>query len=139
MRATDGELEALQHGQQPQHLGALAAVAEQHGEIAGRAQAEIAVQRLGGVEKARGHAGAVEGAGEFLRDMRRLAHAAEDELPAGPQRRLHRLHDRDERCVERLRRGLQCLHLDPDALAAAGQRRMSVVSHLGFVLEKRVG
>ena len=135
----DGELEALQHGQQPQHLGALAAVAEQHREIARCTQAEVAVQCLGGVEKTRSDARAVEGAGQFLRDVRRLAHTAEDEFPAGLRRGLHRLHDRHERCVERLGRGLQCLHFDPDALAAANQGGLGVVSHLGFVLEMYVG
>jgi len=66
VRATMVSSKRLQHGQQPQHLGALAAVAEQDGEIARRAQAEVAVQCLGGVEKTGDDARAVEGAGQFL-------------------------------------------------------------------------
>jgi len=95
------------------------------------------MQRLRGVEKAGGHPGAVECAGDFLGDMRRFAYAAEDQFPAGLHHRLHRLDHGDERGIERIRGGLEpaisrWMHSRPRA-----KRRLVVMGHFGFVWKRR--
>jgi hypothetical protein len=85
----DTEAEAFEQRHEAEDLVGLTAVAQQNGEIAFGAQAEIPVEGLRGIEETGGDAGAIEGGCDFLGDVGGLADTAENELSACDDGRLN--------------------------------------------------
>ena len=84
----DAQAETFQERHEPQDFFGLAAVAKENRKIALGAEPEITVERLRGVDKTRGDAGAVEGRSDFLSDVSGFADAAEDQFATGGDRGL---------------------------------------------------
>ena len=84
-------------------------------------EAEVAVQRLGRIEKTRRHAGAVERRGDFLGDVGVFADAGEDKFPVGGSDRIDGIRRRDELPAEEVAQG-RVLHAQ-GALLQAPLRR----------------
>ncbi len=74
------------------------------------------MQRLRRIQKTRRHAGAVKRASELLHDMRRLAHAAENQFSTAGDGLLDRAHYGDKIGIECLRRRSQGLGFETDAV-----------------------
>jgi hypothetical protein len=81
VKATIPQAEALQERDKPQDLVRLAAVAEQDGEVALIAEAEVAVEGLRRVEEAGGDARAVEGRRDLPGDVGDLPTPLKTSLP----------------------------------------------------------
>ena len=94
------------------------------------------MERLGRIEETRRYAGAVEGSGEFLRDVRRLPDTAKDNFPAGRGHCLDRSNSIDELRPQAFRGILQRRRFDSDAIACAREDGFRKQSHLEF--ESRV-
>src|SRR5207249_4326858 len=75
--ADDGEGELADGTEDAKDLLALTAVRQDQGDVVGVDHAEIAVQRLGGVEDVGARAGRIERAGEFLTDVGGFAGAGD--------------------------------------------------------------
>src|ERR1017187_1136985 len=118
----DLQAEALEHGQEPEDLVRLAAVAHEDRQVALVAEPEVPVKGLRGVEKAGGDAGAVEGRGDLSGDMGGFPDAAEDQLAARGDGRLHGARRVDEFRAQAPGGLLQGVALDADALPGARKR-----------------
>ena len=116
----DFQAEPAQKGQKTQDFLGLAAVAQQDREVSLLAQAQVAVEGLGRVEKARGNSGAIEGGRDLLGDMGGFSYAAEDKLGSpldgGPDGLGcgHKVRPERPRC------GCKCLSLNFYAPAGSG-------------------
>ena len=88
------------------------------------------MEGLRGVEKTRRDARAVEGAGEFLGDVGRFAHAAENQFVPRRHGGFHRADGGDELLPEGVRRRGEGLGLKADAGAGAVENRCGVECHL---------
>src|SRR5262249_61494107 len=75
--ADDGVGELADRAEDAEDFFALAAVRQDQGDVVGVDHAEVAVQRLGGVENIGPRAGRVERAGDLLADVSGLAGAGE--------------------------------------------------------------
>ena len=94
--AADGDdldLKPRDGRQDPQHFLGLAAGAQGEDDVAVGHHAEVAVQRVQGIEHHRGRAGAGEGGGDLVPDMARFPHAEHHDFAA----RLDRLLDQVDR------------------------------------------
>ena len=69
--------ELLEGAEQADNLFAFAGVRQQQGDVVGMDHAKVAVNGAGGVEDIGAGAGGVEGAGQLLADVRRLAGAGD--------------------------------------------------------------
>src|SRR5687768_15040920 len=76
----DPNSESFQHRDESQDFFGLSAIAQQKRQVALFDEPQITVQRLGGIQKARRNARAVEGCGNLLRDGRVLTDATEDQF-----------------------------------------------------------
>ena len=94
------------------------------------------MERLRGVEETGGNPSAIEGGGDFLGDVGRLAHAAEDQLSARRRDRFDRPGCFDEFYSEAFRCRGQRGGLDAEASARAGECVFRVQGHLLFESQK---
>ena len=76
-QADEGQRQLPQRPEQADDLLALAAVRQDQGDVVGVDHAQVAVDRLGGVEDVGAGAGRVERAGDLLADVGRLAGAGD--------------------------------------------------------------
>ena len=94
------------------------------------------MERLRGVEETGGNSSAIEGGGDFLGDVGRLAHAAENQLSAPRRDRFDGPGCFDEFCSQAFRGRGQRGGLDAEAGARAGEGVFRVQGHLLFESQK---
>ena len=96
------------------------------------------MQRLGRIEKTRGHACAVEGTRQLLRDVRGFSDARKNQLPAAGAHRLDLARRRDKFIPEVLGRRFERIHFDADARPRSRDHGFGFESHLGFESKMRL-
>src|SRR5688572_2009294 len=86
----DHDPPAAERGDQLEELGGLPALREKDGRVPGRYDAEVAVNRVNGVDERSRRAGAGEGCRDLLRHEARLADAQGQNLPLHLSQRMNR-------------------------------------------------
>lgn len=126
------ESEAAEAGDEAEDFLGLTAVAQEEHKVALVAEAEVAVEGLGGVEEAGGDTGAIKRADELVGDVGGFADAGEDEFAAGLAGGVDGEGDLDKRLIQAAGGGGEGFLFGFDRGPGAREGGFGVEGHLGF-------